>query len=96
MARVSRQRITAALHSRFALRFHTSILLLWTFCAGLLVIKSLFALGMQSLSWRYTAAIVVAYGAFLLGVRIWLHYVGAGGLAAGSTRGGACHSLINW
>ncbi len=78
MTHVTRERIAAALHSRFWLRFHTSILLLWTFCAGLLVTKGLFVLGMQSMFWRYTIAIVVAYGAFLLGVRVWLHYVGAG------------------
>lgn len=78
MTHVTRERIAAALHSRFWLRFHTSILLLWTFCAGLLTTKGLFALGMQSMFWRYTIAIVVAYGAFLLGVRLWLHYVGAG------------------
>ncbi len=75
---VPRGRIAAALHSRFALRFHTSILLLWCFSAGLLTTKGLFALGMQSMFLRYTMAIVVAYGAFLLGVRLWLAYVGAG------------------
>ena len=73
-----RGRIAAALHSRFALRFHTTILLLWCFSAGLLTTKGLFALGMQSMFLRYTMAIVVAYGAFLLGVRLWLAYVGAG------------------
>ena len=78
IAHVPRGRIAAALHSRFALRFHTSILLLWCFCAGLLTTKGLFALGMQSMFFRYTIAIVVAYGAFLLGVRLWLAYVGAG------------------
>lgn len=79
LASASRKGIAAALRSRFALRFHTSILLLWTFSAGLLTTKALFALGMHSMFLRYTFAILVAYGAFLLGVRIWLAYVGAGG-----------------
>lgn len=77
--RTPRERIAAVLRSRFALRIHTSILLLWTFSAGLLTTKGLFALGVHSMFFRYTVAIVVAYGAFLLGVRIWLAYVGAGG-----------------
>jgi hypothetical protein len=85
-SRKPRAVIAKALHSRFALRFHTSILMLWMFCAGLLTTKGLFALGMQSMFWRYTLAIVVAYGAFLLGVRIWLAYVGAGGGTGHSRR----------
>jgi hypothetical protein len=82
--RTPRERIAAALHSRFALRFHTSILLLWMFSAGLLTTKGLFALGMQSMFLRYTIAIVVAYGAFLFGLRVWLAYVGAGGSSSGT------------
>ena len=78
---VTRERIAAVLRSRFALRIHTSILLLWTFSAGLLTTKGLFALGVHSMFFRYTIAILVAYGAFLLGVRIWLAHVGAGGNA---------------
>lgn len=84
-ARTRREHIAAALRSRFALRIHTSILLLWTFSAGLLTTKALFALGMQSMWLRYTLAIVVAYGAFLLGVRIWLAYVGAGSRGSGGS-----------
>ena len=84
LATASRKGIAAALRSRFTLRFHTSILLLWTFSAGLLTTKALFALGMHSMFLRYSIAILVAYGAFLLGVRIWLAYVGAGGGTNGS------------
>lgn len=77
--RTRRSVVAARLRSRFALRVHTAILLLWTFSAGLLTTKALFELGVQSMFWRYTLAMVVAYGAFLLGVRVWLLYVGAGG-----------------
>jgi hypothetical protein len=85
-SRTPRERVAAALRSRFALRFHTSILLLWMFSAGLLTTKALFAMGVQSMFLRYTIAIVVAYGAFLLGVRIWLAYVGAGRGGTGNAR----------
>jgi hypothetical protein len=88
LAVASRKGVAAALRSRFALRFHTSLLLLWTFSAGLLTTKALYALGMYSMFLRYTIAIVVAYGAFLLGVRIWLAYVGAGG-GSGASGGGS-------
>jgi len=73
-----RIRLARSLREHFALRMHTSILLVWTFCAGLLTTKALFALGMQAMWMRYLIAIVVAYGAFLLGVRIWLAYIGRG------------------
>jgi hypothetical protein len=86
LVRTGRAAVAAMLHSRFALRFHTSILLLWMFSAGLLTSKALFALGVHSLFLRYTIAIVVAYGAFLLGVRIWLAYVGARGIGTGARR----------
>jgi len=65
-----RNRIAAALRSRGALRIHTAMLLLWTFSAGLLTTRGLLILGVHSMFLRYTIAIVVAYGAFLPGVRI--------------------------
>ena len=71
-----RERVAVLMRGKYALRVHTSILMLWTFSAGLLVTKGLYALGAQSLFWRYTVAILVGYAAFLLGVRIWLAYVG--------------------
>src|SRR5690242_9244419 len=82
----ARERIARALRARFALRMHTSILLLWTFCAGLLTTKALYALGMQTMWLRYFIAIIVAYGAFLLGVRIWLAYIGRGRLVQSGSR----------
>jgi multisubunit Na+/H+ antiporter MnhC subunit len=81
IAKSSRERVAAMMQSRHWLRVHSSILLLWTFSAGLLTTKAMYALGVQSMGWRYTVAILVGYGAFLLGVRLWLAYVGvpAGG-----------------
>ena len=81
----TRDRIAGTLRRHFGLRIHTSILLLWSFSAGLLTTKGLLALGMQSMFWRYTLAVVVAYGAFMIGVRIWLAYVG---VPAGGNEGG--------
>lgn len=43
-------------------------------------------MGVHSMFLRYTMAIVVAYAAFLLGVRIWLAYVGTGRSATGNAR----------
>lgn len=90
-----RGRLAAGLHSRFALRIHTSILLLWTFSAGLLTTKGLLLLGVHSMFFRYTIAIVVAYGAFLLGVRLWLKYVGASGGAARAEGEGSASRRAN-
>ncbi len=81
-----RSRLAARLRTRFALRVHTAILLAWTFSAGLLTTKGLLVFGVHAMYLRYTIAIVVAYGAFLLGVRIWLAYVGAGAGGSGNVR----------
>lgn len=61
----------------FYLRFHISLLLLWSFSAGFLVTKGLLWAGVHSMLWRYPLALLASYGAFFLGVRIWLAYVGA-------------------
>lgn len=86
----TRDRIAGTLRRHFGLRIHTSILLLWSFSAGLLTTKGLLALGVHSMFWRYTFAVVVAYGAFLIGVRIWLAYVG---VPAGGDDGGGVGSV---
>ena len=79
-----RTRVARELRARFALRMHTLVLLLWTFCAGLLTTKALYALGVQTMWLRYLLAILVGYGAFILGVRIWLAYIGYGRNASSS------------
>jgi hypothetical protein len=73
-----RQHLAQRLRSHFALRFHSTVLMMLTFSVGLLTTKGLLALGMHSMFWRYTIALVVAYGVFFLGVRLWLAYVGIG------------------
>ena len=69
--------------ARFYLRFHIALILLWSFSAGLLLSKMLLWAGVHSMLLRYPAALLVSYGAFFLGIRIWLAYVGAAPLAFG-------------
>ena len=95
LAYYPRERIAAALRSRFALRLHTSVLLLWTFSAGLLTTKGVYALGLHSMFWRYTLAILVGYAAFLLGVRIWLAYVGVKTDAVGGDSNGRRQAQVD-
>jgi tetratricopeptide (TPR) repeat protein len=70
-------RIAGTLKRRFFLRFHISLILVFTFCAGLVTTRVLLWLGMETMWLRYLAAMLVAYLAFLVGVRLWLAYVGA-------------------
>lgn len=70
-----KQRITRELARRFFLRFHIALILIWTFCAGLLTTKLLLWAGNDSMLVRYPLAVVVSYLAFLLAVRLWLEYV---------------------
>ncbi|MEP7084578.1 MAG: hypothetical protein ABI854_07540 [Betaproteobacteria bacterium] len=67
----------------FYLRFHIALILLWSFSAGLLASKAMLWVGINSMLLRYPAALLVSYGAFFLGVRIWLAYVGVAPLAVG-------------
>jgi hypothetical protein len=91
-------RIGGALKRRFFLRFHVSLILLFTFCAGLVTTRVLLWLGIDTMWARYLLAMLVAYGAFLVGVRLWLAYVGASalpdaglpGTSANASRKDAC------
>jgi hypothetical protein len=78
--------------ARFYLRFHISLILLWSFSAGLLVTKAMLWAGVHSMLWRYPLSLLVSYGAFFVGVRIWLAYVGAEPFGSG-TGGGS--SLVD-
>jgi hypothetical protein len=67
-----------SLTRRFFLRFHVTLIVLWTFCWGFATSKLFLALGSQSMPLRYGVALVVAYLMFLLAVRLWLQYTGHG------------------
>lgn len=62
--------------SRFAVRLHVLLILSACFAVGLAVTKLLLMAGVSTLWLRYAVALVMAYCAFLLGVRLWLAYTG--------------------
>ncbi len=94
---VLKARVCDALKRRFFLRFHVSLILLFTFCAGLVTTRAMLWLGVDVMWVRYLVAMLAAYGAFLLGVRLWLAYIEASATAAAarsdSTSGGGNGSL---
>jgi hypothetical protein len=95
--------IGSARLTKFYLRFHIALLILWSFCVGALTTKLLLMLGIHSMAVRYAFSLVVSYFAFFVGVRLWLAYVGADPLWGGrrsSLRGngssGSSVDLFNW
>lgn len=77
--RSPRERFARALAERFFLRFHVTLILAFTFSAGIIASRSLYAWGLHSMALRYGIALVVAYAAFLLACRLWIHYVASFG-----------------
>lgn len=73
-----RRRLAAQLTKRFFVRFHLSLILLLSVAVGLLTTKGFLLLGLETMHWRWPIALLAAYLAFLLGVRIWLSYIGLG------------------
>lgn len=74
----AKQRLAAWLSQRFFVRFHLSLILGFCLAVGLLTTKGFLALGLETMHWRWPLALLAAYLAFLLGVRVWLAYVGIG------------------
>lgn len=74
----SKRQLAELLARRFFLRFHISLILLFSFAAGLLTTRLLLALGVESLLWRWPLGVLGAWGGFLLAVRLWLVWVGLG------------------
>lgn len=72
----AKERLRQGLLARYSLRLHVSLLLLATVAVGLLANQALLWLGMGSLLWRYPLAMLMAYLAFFLFVRLWLRQVG--------------------
>ncbi len=64
------------IRARFAVRVHVALILAACFAVGLAVTKLLLIAGVHAMWLRYAVALAAAYAAFLLGVRIWLHYAG--------------------
>ena len=70
----TRARLNGWLSKHFSLRLHMTIILVATFAVGLLTVHALFAIHVAKLWMRYAIAVLVAYGAFLGLLKIWLIY----------------------
>ena len=75
-ATTSADGLRRAIVARHAVRVHVALILAVCFGVGLAVTKLLLMAGIHAMWLRYAVALAVAYGAFLLGVRIWLRYAG--------------------
>jgi hypothetical protein len=88
--------------TKFYLRFHIALLILWSFCVGALTTKLLLLLGIHSMAVRYAVSLLVSYLAFFVGVRLWLAYVGADPLWGGrrsslrDSGSSGASDLFNW
>ncbi|RII25340.1 MAG: hypothetical protein CXR31_14170 [Geobacter sp.] len=60
---------------RHSLRFHMSLILLATVCAGFLATRILLALDLDNVMIRYPLAVIFAYVVFFTAVKLWLKYV---------------------
>ncbi len=65
-----------SLAKRFVLRFHVSLILLFTIISGWGIDKVLYASGMETMLVRYLFAVFFAYAAFLLAVYVWIEFSG--------------------
>lgn len=68
--------ITRRLASRFALRLHVVLIVLWSLAWGVACNKLLHMAGMDSPSLRYGVATVAAWLAMLIAFKLWLAYAG--------------------
>lgn len=75
MRRVSRKAILRWLEDRFFLRVHMFWILTGTFLSGLLTTRILLGLQVDRLWLRWSIAVLLAYCAFLVLIRLWLWYV---------------------
>ncbi len=62
--------------SRFAIRFHLSLILLGTLASGWISAKLLLLTGMSYMPIRYFLSTLCAYGIFILLSSLWLKYLG--------------------
>lgn len=60
---------------RHSLRFHMSLILMATVCAGFLATRILLALNVENVMLRYPLAVIFAYLIFFISVKLWLKYV---------------------
>ncbi len=70
----TRDQLNGWLAKHFSLRLHMTVILVATFAVGLLTVHGLFAIHVAKLWMRYAIAVIVAYGAFLGLLKMWLIY----------------------
>lgn len=66
---------TESFKRRHSLRFHMSLILMATVCAGFLATRTLLALNVENVMLRYPLAVVFAYLIFFISVKLWLKYI---------------------
>ena len=76
------------IRERFFLRFHMSLILMATALTGLLATKLLLLAQVDNIVIRYPVAVLCAYLAFFLFVKLWLAYMTALNAFKGSDAGG--------
>jgi hypothetical protein len=67
------QSLMVALRTRHFTRFSMTLIVATCICLALLTTKFLYSMGVLDMWVRYLVALFVAYGAFFIGVWIWLH-----------------------
>jgi hypothetical protein len=81
--------------SEHAVRLHLGCILVACFGAGLVVTKLMLLAGVHAMWIRYALANVAGYATFLLGIRLWLAWMGYGpkpALSFGNSGGGSSGS----
>lgn len=73
---IFRDKLRYSLSARFFLRFHVSLILAFSIACGWAADWLLLKAGLSTMAIRYVLAILVAYGAFLLAVYLWIEYTG--------------------
>lgn len=73
---VLKRNFARRLASRFALRLHVVLIVLWSLAWGVACNKLLHMAGLDSPPWRYGIATVTAWLAMLVAFKLWLAYAG--------------------
>ncbi|HUJ13676.1 MAG TPA: hypothetical protein VL284_07780 [Thermoanaerobaculia bacterium] len=69
------KRLAAALQHRFFLRLHMAAILTGTILVGLGITRVLFLIHLDIFALRYAVAVLAAWGAFVVFVKLWLAYI---------------------
>jgi hypothetical protein len=73
---LTKQKLQRIIGSRFALRWHMTLIIAVSFLAGLVTTKFILVAGNSPMLVRYPLSLLIAYLVFLGGVWVWLQYTG--------------------